>query len=404
MDNLLAWGILALATFSGAIAVGVALYHAAFLAVAACCRKPRRCEGAEPAHSFAIVVPAHDEEATIVQALECCESLDYPETLRRVYVVADNCSDGTAEVAERRGAICLVRHDEQRRGKGHALAWALPRVLADGCDAVLVLDADCRIDRHALRVFDAELSRGGRVLQASYVVANPDENARSYVLALANVLENDCFYAPKSALGLAVFLRGTGMVLHRDVLQRFPWQAGSIVEDVEYACELIEGGERIRFVPEVRVISDFPVRAEQLAVQRRRWIGGGAHVAIAWVPRFVRQSLRTGRPALLDAAVTLMVLGRPLVLTQLLASLAVALVCHAFWPGIWTKCLLLACAAVAGWYVLYAGVGVLRLGLSRKRAALLVRLPWSIAEYLVMAVRAVAQCNPTRWERTPRGE
>ena len=262
-----------------AVAAAVCLYHAFLALVALAGRKPPEKPSSEALHSFAIVIPAHNEEGTIDCALRSCGALDYPKEKFTVYVVADNCSDQTAEMAMAYGAVCLVRRDEQNRGKGQALEWALPRILPHGHDAVVILDADCQLGTHALKVFDHRLLAGERVLQASDVVANPDENAMSYTLAVANVLENDLFYTPKSTLGLAVFLRGTGMVFRRDVLANCPWRALSIAEDAEYTCQLLKQGILVSFVPEVRVASRFPVQQRQLVVQRTRWVGGGVSVA-----------------------------------------------------------------------------------------------------------------------------
>ena len=89
----------------------------------------------------------------------------------------------------------------------------------------------------------------------------------SYASAVGNALENDLFYEPKSKLGLAVLLRGTGMVFHREILERFPWKAYSVAEDVQYALQLIRNGVRITFLPDVRVFSPFPVTREQLTIQ-----------------------------------------------------------------------------------------------------------------------------------------
>ncbi|HJT78403.1 MAG TPA: glycosyltransferase family 2 protein, partial [Gemmataceae bacterium] len=156
---------------------------------------------AEAVHSFAVIVPAHDEETTLRASLESCAALDYPADKFRVFVVADNCTDRTAAVARAAGVTCLERHDATRRGKGFALEWAFAQVLPQGYDAVVVLDADCRLDRHALRAFDRRLSAGDRALQASYVASNPDASVTSYAVAVGNALENELFYAPKSRLG-----------------------------------------------------------------------------------------------------------------------------------------------------------------------------------------------------------
>jgi len=89
---------------------------------------------------FHVVVPAHDESAGIAQTVESLLAIEYPPDLFQVIVVADNCSDDTATRARNAGARVLERCDEQRRGKGHALAHAFTISLTDPhVDAVLLL-------------------------------------------------------------------------------------------------------------------------------------------------------------------------------------------------------------------------------------------------------------------------
>ncbi|MFX1492186.1 MAG: glycosyltransferase family 2 protein, partial [Promethearchaeota archaeon] len=226
------------------------------------------------ASTFAIIIPAHNEEDVISRVLESSAKLDYPKDSYKVFIIADNCSDRTAEVAAKNGAACLERYDKKLKGKGFALAWAFDRILPEGYDAVIVVDADCQLDTHALRVFDQHLAGGDKVLQANDVSSNPDETTMSYAVAVGNLIENELFYVPKSQLGLAVFLRGTGMVFHREVLLSYPWKTHSIVEDVEYSLNLLRDGIRITFVGDVKVKSKYPVYKDQLNTQRMRWASG----------------------------------------------------------------------------------------------------------------------------------
>src|SRR5205807_7460019 len=85
-----------------------------------------------PALRFEVVVPAHDEEQGIARTVRSLLALDYPAALRRVVVVADNCTDGTAARARAVGAEVLVRDEPSRRGKGHALAHAFEHGLRTG--------------------------------------------------------------------------------------------------------------------------------------------------------------------------------------------------------------------------------------------------------------------------------
>jgi cellulose synthase/poly-beta-1,6-N-acetylglucosamine synthase-like glycosyltransferase len=384
------------------LAAAICAYHLVLAVVGLCGN--RRPSPVTPAgeRRFAIVVPAHNEETSMGDTLESLAALDYPSEKYDVYVVADNCCDATERIAAAHSVRCLVRCDEQRPGKGQALEWALPQVLGDGADAVVVLDADCRLDRHALTVFDQQLAAGHQVLQANYSVANPDTNGLSYLLAVANCLENELFYAAKSRLSLPVFLRGTGMVFDRLVLERFPWRAGSIVEDVEYSLQLIRAGIPIRFQADVRVISDFPARRDQLSVQRTRWISGNARLGRSAAFPILVEGLRQSNWRIVDAAISTWIISRPLVIAQLAVTLLAALGCLWLLPGTWSNVLVAESTAVLLLYIMYAAAGVYRMGITRRRLGLLWQLPLLTTAYLRLAARALFRAPSTAWLRTPR--
>ena len=64
-------------------------------------------------------VPAHDEQAMIHSTIERLKSAAGGNA--RVLVVADNCTDDTAQIARRAGAEVIERSDAAHRGKGFAL-------------------------------------------------------------------------------------------------------------------------------------------------------------------------------------------------------------------------------------------------------------------------------------------
>jgi glycosyltransferase involved in cell wall biosynthesis len=383
-------------------AVLAALYYLGLAVLGLALRQRHQAQGARPSHHFAIVIPAHNEEAALAATLRACARLDYPPERRRVYVIADNCTDATAGVARACGATCLERSDPERRGKGWALEWGLPRVLADRPDAVVVLDADCTLDTHALRAFDRHLRDGQRVLQASNVASNPDATVTSYVACVANAIENDLYYAPKSRLGLAVLLRGTGMVFAREVLEAVPWTARSIVEDAEYSLRLYRARQTVRFVPEARVQSHFAEGGRQLAVQRRRWVGGNASFGRAHALRLMLEGLGTLRPRLCDLGWTLLVSTRSLLLLEMLLTLGVAALCTGVRPGTLSATLLLVAAGLPLVHGLVLGMGVLHLGLSRRRLGMLLGSPVVIVRMLWIALQALWAGPAPQWERTPR--
>ncbi len=352
---------------------------------------------------FVLVMPAHDEGSTIASALEACARLDYPEDRYQLLVVADNCSDDTAAVVRAHGIRCWDRHDRERRGKGYALRFAFDQLLEEDFDAFVVLDADCWLDPHALRRFAAELSEGRRVLQAKYVVSNPDATPVSYVVAVGNEIENSLYYRPKSELGWVVSLRGTGMVFVAEVLREHPWGSFSIVEDLDYTLGLYRAGETVTFVPDVKVHSPFPETAEQLRVQRERWAGGNVQMTKGSALRLLAEGVVRGRWLIVDMGLTILSQSRPLLIVVLGAGLAVTA------GGWWRAGDLFASRALAASlslnlaFLAYLGWGVARLGLNRHRALLLLRAPVVLVRLVIIALRGALGTTARGWERTPRG-
>lgn len=379
----------------------VCLYYMSLAVFALISRKETVLIKGNPAHTFAIVIPAHNEEQTLSIALRSCAGLDYPKDKYKIFVIADNCSDRTAEVARDNGVSCLERHDEGKKGKGFALEWGFKRILPEGHDALVVLDADCQLDSNALRVFDYYLKNGESVLQANDAASNPDNNAMSYAVAVGNLIENRLFYAPKSRLGLAVFLRGTGMVFRREVLEQHPWQAHSIVEDAEYTLRLIRGRIKIRFIDEVNVFSEYPDQKDQLTVQRIRWAKNlGFSKMRAF--RLIWEGMIQGRGLLTDAGWTLLVLSRPLVLLELFIAVILGLLCVWLLPGPLSNGLFAMGLILLLIQFFYFGLGVILLGVNSRRIMFLLSSPATIGRLIIISLLGVFGARGSIWARTPR--
>jgi cellulose synthase/poly-beta-1,6-N-acetylglucosamine synthase-like glycosyltransferase len=353
-------------------------------------------------HTFIILIPAHNEEQNLGKTIAALKKLDYPRDRYQVVVIADNCTDDTARVARENGSLCFERNDLKNRGKGQALSWAFDRIGTMVFDAVIVLDADCFIDTHALKVFGRYLDQGWMVLQSRNAASNPDDSSISYAVAVGNLLENDFFYAPKSRLGLAVFLRGTGFVLPREVLISFPWRASSITEDIEYSASLIRSHIPIKFIPEVQVESKFPTSAGQLDVQRKRWAEGNIEFGKRNALHLILDGLLAGNWRLVDAGWTYVVLGKPLILFSSLAALVLSILC--FWaaPGKISSTLLSAALIIMGSMLAYLGLGIYRLGIDLHRIKLLCRAPFVVLRLLLIALRSLTGQRTEAWVRTPR--
>ena len=226
-----------------------------------------------PPSCFAILVPAYNEEALIGEVLASLAKLDYPSDLYAVHVIADNCTDNTADIARACGAHVHERADVVNRGKGHALAWAIALLFGGPVqyDAYVVLDADSVVAPTFLAALDRYLARGGKALQSHNAVLNASESPTAALRWLALSLMNYIRPLGRNTFGGSSTLTGNGMCLSRELLMRHPWKAFGLSEDYQYYLALVADGGRVLFVPDADVRSVMPNTTRQLQTQDIRW-------------------------------------------------------------------------------------------------------------------------------------
>jgi len=257
---------------------------------------------------FDVVVPAHDEEAGLPDTLRSLNAMAYPRGLFRVVVVADNCTDRTAERGAAAGARVLVRDDPERRGKGWALGFAFERLLReDFADAFVVVDADSVVSANLLSAFAARFRAGARALQARYGVRDPEQSWRNRLLRLALTLFHDVRSEARERLRVSCGLRGNGMAFARPLLQDVPHDAFSLVEDLEYGVRLGLAGHRVHYVGEASVLGEMAASEGAARAQRRRWEVGRLAIARQLIPRVLGEALKRRDRVLLDLAFDLLV-------------------------------------------------------------------------------------------------
>lgn len=266
-----------------------------------------------------VVVPAHDEEAGIADCVRGLSAAERGPHTVEVAVVADNCSDATAERATAAGARVLERRDAERRGKGYALDHAFERLLPEGHDAFIVVDADTRVEPNLYTALAAGLAEDASAVQCRYLVDNPEASLRTRLMHIAWLAFNDLRPRGREYWGCSVGILGNGFALSRQALERVPFDAGSIAEDLEYHIRLVRAGERVRFIPDTTVWSAMPTGGAAAAGQRARWEGGRFRMIAEQVPGLAREVL-SGRGRLAEPLLELLLL--PLAFHVLLLLLA----------------------------------------------------------------------------------
>jgi len=296
---------------AGAAAAGLCGYLLT-LAVAALAdrdrTRPNDTRRNEPAHTrLAVLVPAHNEADLIGRCLASLQRQTYPQELYRVVVIADNCSDDTAEIATLLGADVLIRHDPQAAGKGRALRWAMDALLATdtSVDAFVVIDADSVVDTALLDGLAARFATGAEAVQGEYLALPEEPTPRAQLRSAAFLLFHRVRFSGRGKLGLPCNLVGNGMLFSAKLMRARPWNAFSGAEDLEFTVELRMHGVRPVFARDTRVWAPIASRGAAARTQRLRWEGGGLHVRRSRLPAVLKEIVQYRRWRLADLALDL---------------------------------------------------------------------------------------------------
>lgn len=264
------------------------------LLIAAKTRRRARPAGAHgPLTSFVVVVPAHNEVATVSAAVQSLRDAAHPSDQVEVVVIADRCTDDTARVAQDAGATVWERRSDGATGKGSALAWGLERLWAEGAtpDAIAFVDADCVVSKNFFRCLDETFRAGASAVQVRNVVSNPGASPASALAFAAFTAGGVTRPLGKTALGLSSGLFGTGMAFRRALLERHGWRSFSVGEDQEQHARLVLEGERVEFEPRAMVASRAETSLSGSREQQLRWETSRWDFVRRWTPRLVRRGV-----------------------------------------------------------------------------------------------------------------
>jgi cellulose synthase/poly-beta-1,6-N-acetylglucosamine synthase-like glycosyltransferase len=307
------------------VPVGILLLVSSLLlvqVVAALTSRYRLPQAAALRPRVGVLVPAHNESSGILATLASVR----PQLVAgdRLIVIADNCTDDTAQIAAANGAEVLERHDTTRRGKGYALAFGVAQLALDAPEVVVIVDADCIVQPHALETIARQSMAQGKPVQALYLMKTPaSAGPMAPIAEFAWVVKNLVRPLGYHQLGQPCQLMGTGMAFPWPVITQVSLASGHIVEDLKMGIELAGKGFAPVFCPGALVTSLFPENHEGVKSQRTRWEHGHLGMIASEAPRYFLQALKTGNGALLALVLDLCVPPLALLTLLVLASCAI---------------------------------------------------------------------------------
>lgn len=253
-------------------------------------------------HRYAVLIAARNEEAVLPHLLDSLKAQDYPKEFLDLYVVADNCTDRTAEVAREHGAQVFSRFNNQQIGKGYALNFLLHQI--DGnigleyYDAFLIFDADNLLESDYISQINQICSDGYEAFCGYRNTKNYGGNWLSSGYGVWYLHDSTHLNRSRMMLGTSCAVTGTGFGFTRQLLERCGgWNFFTLTEDIEFNTWCATRGIRIGYCHDAILYDEQPESFRQSWRQRTRWTQGGLQVSIKYAVDLIRGMLKGGRTA-----------------------------------------------------------------------------------------------------------
>ncbi|MBR6806751.1 MAG: glycosyltransferase family 2 protein [Clostridia bacterium] len=237
----------------------------------------RKFAPAENKYRYAVLIAARNEEKVIGKLIESIRCQDYPSHLVDIFVVADNCTDKTADVARSLGAVCYERDDKQRRTKGFALQFLVENIRKDYgieyFDGYFLFDADNLLSPDYITKMNDSFDAGEKIITSYRNTKNFDDNwiSASYALHWIRTILTE--HRARSTLHIATRIQGTGFLFAAEVIKD-GWNYTSLTEDRAFCADAVSNGYKISYNNEAEFFDEQPVSIKIAMRQRIRWAKG----------------------------------------------------------------------------------------------------------------------------------
>lgn len=237
----------------------------------------RKFPPAKKQHKYAILVAARNEEKVIGNLIDSIHMQDYPSELVTVFVVADNCTDGTARVAREKGVLCYERSDPEHRTKGFALQYLVKCIDrdygVDSYDGYFIFDADNLLKGDYITRMNEAFDSGEKIVTSYRNTKNFGDNWISASYALHWMRTQRSEHRARSVFRLATRIQGTGFLFTNEILKN-GWNYTSLTEDRAFCADAVVNGYRISYNNDAEFYDEQPTDIRIAMRQRTRWSKG----------------------------------------------------------------------------------------------------------------------------------
>ncbi|MEF2856243.1 MAG: glycosyltransferase family 2 protein [Collinsella intestinalis] len=270
---------------------------------------------AKKKHAYAFFIAAHNEEAVIANLVKSIKDQDYPSELIDVFVVADACTDNTAQAAREAGAIVYERNDLSRKGKSWVMDYGFDRILREypgKHEAFFIFDADNLLSRDYVTIMNDAFDQGYLALTSYRNSKNFGSSWISSAYATWFIREARYLNNARMICHTSCAVSGSGYLVSAKLIEGMKgWDFHTLTEDIQFSTFCAIHGVRIGYAP-AEFFDEQPVTLKASIKQRMRWTKGFYQVLFTYGRHMFKSIGKFHRFAAYDM---LMVVGPAMLLT-----------------------------------------------------------------------------------------
>ena len=266
---------------------------------------------------FIILIPARNEEEVIKDAIQSFKRQKYPKDNYEIVVVINNTTDNTLGVCNVEGVRCILC-ERKIKNKGDALKEAFDRLKKEKTDAYIIMDADNVVNDEFLGEMNKSLNEGTLVAKSSMDIKAKENTWVSSSYAIYFFIQSILYSIPRNNIGASCAINGTGIMIKKEVIDKFGFNVRTITEDLEFMTLCALNNIKIKYVEGSICYAEHPSDFKVSMIQRRRWTKGIYEGFIIYFNSIMKNMIKRPNIELLDS---LLIYSTPLILILSLISI-----------------------------------------------------------------------------------
>ena len=250
-------------------------------------------------HTVGVVISARNESKVIANLIKSVRENDYPQAMVKIFVIADNCSDNTAQICRDLGCVVFERHNLKEVGKGYALNFLFNKLHTEEQyrdivpEFYLIMDADNVMSKNYITEMNKAYDNGYNVCTSYRKASNFGKNWITSGYGYWFLHESKHLNNSRMVFNMSATILGTGILISSKTVYKFNnFDFHFLTEDVQFNAEYILNNKKIGYQETAEFTDEQVETLSQSIKQRERWAKGFYQVCGKYGGKLLKSSFK----------------------------------------------------------------------------------------------------------------